>query len=114
MAWLRFVGITFNLFGVLFIIGTIGAILVGVLLGAPTDFSTPETSTIFGILFGMMGTLGALVSFFAAMIMFFFGAVALGLRRLIIDTGALRAAIGSLASKARDSKAPLPVGEGLG
>jgi hypothetical protein len=114
MAWLRFVGITFNLFGALFVIGALVAILVGALLGAPTDFSTPETSTIFGILFGMMGTIGALASFFAAMIMFFFGAVALGLRRMMIDTHAMRVALELGASEASARKAPLPMGEGLG
>ena len=81
MGWLRFLGFTFNLLGLLFLVMAILAIAIGAYVGGATE----ESTNIFGMVIGgMMGTLGAVVTVAASMMMFFFGGVLSALRRIIL------------------------------
>lgn len=80
MGWLRFLGFMFNLLGLLFLVMAILAIALGAYVGGTTDGST----NVFGlVLGGMMGTLGAVVTLAASMMMFFFGGVLSALTRIV-------------------------------
>jgi hypothetical protein len=95
MGWMRFVGFVFNLFGVLFLIGAALFLIFGATLGGiGSNDSTSGLTMLFG---GMMGTIGAVTNVAAAMLMFFFGAVMYGLRRVAEESIATRAAIERLA-----------------
>lgn len=92
MGWMRFVGIVFNVFGICFL----GLAVLSVAFG--TLFGSADESTVGTFVGGMMGTVGAVAGFVAAMLMFFFGAVLLGLRRMVVESIRTREAVAALSA----------------
>lgn len=96
MGWMRFVGIVFNVFGICFLVLAVLSVAFGTLFGSADE------STVGTFVGGMMGTVGAIANFVAAMVMFFFGAVLLGLRRMVQESIRTREAVAALSAQRSD------------
>jgi hypothetical protein len=83
MGWMRFLTVVFNLLGALFLIAAAVTFLLGVAVGGAAGANPNEGAALGAFMGGMMGTVAAVSNFFAALAMFFFGAVLWALRRLL-------------------------------